>query len=177
MVAPLSLCAKDILLEHTGEYFSDKQVMSLARAGASGDSDMVAKLVSDGVDVNARGTDGMTPVIWALLALNERGFECLLQHGANPNLQLTGETSPMATEIPFPGNSSVSLAAMYDDIGYRLQLTQEWISTEDFDRVKLRAENRGVLHHVTARIDEGVRSVSRNVLDERPCKGEALPSY
>jgi hypothetical protein len=46
MVAPLTLFAKDSLLGHTGDYFSGKQAMMLARAGASGDSETVADLIS-----------------------------------------------------------------------------------------------------------------------------------
>ena len=100
------------------EYFSDGQAAALADAAAKGRTAEVTRLLSEGVDVNVRGKDNMIPVIWALLNQNQEGFECLLQHGANPNLQLSDGTSALAQELPFAGNSATSLAAQHKDIWY-----------------------------------------------------------
>jgi ankyrin repeat protein len=104
---------------NTADYFSDAQAAALAQAAAKGHTDEIARLLSEGVDVNARGKDGMTPLLWALFNQNKEGFECLLQHGANPNLQLSDDqTSELARELPFAGNSAMSFAARYQDIWY-----------------------------------------------------------
>jgi ankyrin repeat protein len=100
------------------EYFSNTEVATLAQAAATGRTGVIAQLLSAGVDLNARGKDNMTPVIWALLNQDKEGFECLLQHGANPNLQLSDGTSALAKELPFAGNSAMSLAAQHQDIWY-----------------------------------------------------------
>jgi ankyrin repeat protein len=100
------------------DYFVDKGVVALSEAAASGRSDVVTKLLAQGVNVNARGKDGMTLVILALLNQDKRGFECLLQHGAEPNLQLSDGESSLAKELPFAGNSAISFAARDKDIWY-----------------------------------------------------------
>ncbi len=104
---------------NTADYFSDAQAAALAQAAAKGHTDEITQLLAEGVDVNARGKDGMTPLIWALFNKSKDGFECLLQHGANPNLQLSDdETSEFPRELPFAGNSAMSFAARYEDIWY-----------------------------------------------------------
>jgi ankyrin repeat protein len=100
------------------DYFSDDRAEALAQAAASGRTEAAAELISHGADVNARGRDGMTPVIWAFLNQNKKGFEFLLQHGGNPNLQLSDGTSTLAKELPFAGNSAMSFAARDEDIWY-----------------------------------------------------------
>jgi|GEM_PF-1291040 len=89
-----------------GDYFLDKKVLALANAAARGRTSDIATLLSDAVDVNARGANGVTPLIWTLVKQNKKGFEFLLQHGANPNLQMVD------------GKSALSYAAMHEDSWY-----------------------------------------------------------
>lgn len=64
--------------------FPDPQVRALAAAAAKGNISQINELVSQGVDVNARGTQNATPVFWAMQ--NLAGFTRLLELGADPNI-------------------------------------------------------------------------------------------
>lgn len=64
--------------------FTDPQVRALASAAGRGNIRKVEQLVKEGVDVNARGTQGATPLSWAMR--NYRGFKKLLELGADPNV-------------------------------------------------------------------------------------------
>lgn len=64
--------------------FPDAQIRALADAAGEGDIEEIDRLVSQGVDVNARGTQNATPIFWAMQ--NLAGFTHLLELGADPNL-------------------------------------------------------------------------------------------
>ena len=74
--------------------------------------------LAKGANINARGADGVTPVIWALLNHSKKGFEFLLQQGANPNLQIANGRSNLVVKMGFGGDSAVSLAARQADPWY-----------------------------------------------------------
>ncbi|SDK26476.1 Ankyrin repeat [Ferrimonas sediminum] len=64
--------------------FPDKQHRALARAAGKGQIKKIDELVSQGVDINSRGTSDATALFWAMK--NEKGFEHLLKIGADPNV-------------------------------------------------------------------------------------------
>ena len=64
--------------------FPDESVRALAKAAAKGRVKTVEELVDSGVDVNASGTKGATPLFWAMS--NYNGFKKLLELGADPNV-------------------------------------------------------------------------------------------
>ena len=66
------------------EYFSDPLVIRLAKAVAEGDAEKIDASVMQGADVNATGKKGYSLLTWAMLNSNPRGFEILLDHGADP---------------------------------------------------------------------------------------------
>jgi ankyrin repeat protein len=66
--------------------FVDEKVVALVEAAVAGEVDKVAQLAASGVDVNAVGNNGATPLLWALNARNHSGVEALLRAGADPNL-------------------------------------------------------------------------------------------
>jgi ankyrin repeat protein len=66
------------------DYFSDPVVVRLADAVAQGDAAEIDALVKQGADVNATGKLGYTLLTWAMFNSNPRGFESLLDHGADP---------------------------------------------------------------------------------------------
>ncbi len=64
--------------------FPDQQVRALARAAGEGNIRKIEQLVQKGVDVNARGAQGATPLFWAMR--DHKGFKRLLELGADPNV-------------------------------------------------------------------------------------------
>jgi ankyrin repeat protein len=64
--------------------FPDENARALARAAAKGNISKIDELVRSGVDVDAKGTQGATPLFWAMA--NHEGFKRLLELGANPNI-------------------------------------------------------------------------------------------
>jgi uncharacterized protein len=68
------------------DYFHDPQVTSLCKAIEANDIAEMERLIATGADVNAIGKDGMTPLLWAFPDQKPERFECLLRHGANPNV-------------------------------------------------------------------------------------------
>jgi uncharacterized protein len=93
------------------EYFSDPDVVALAKAASKGDVKTIDRLVSNGVDVNAKGKDNVTTLFFALNAKNKVGFKRLLELKADPNLQAKSS-----------GESVVSLAAKIEDDSEWLEL-------------------------------------------------------
>ena len=67
------------------DFFTDPGVRAPADAAGRGDVKEIDRLVGSGVDVNAEGKDGVTPLLWAMTARNHDGFLRLLERGADPN--------------------------------------------------------------------------------------------
>ncbi|MBA4077817.1 MAG: hypothetical protein C0508_22505 [Cyanobacteria bacterium PR.023] len=86
------------------ESFSEQKVVSLVKAAVAGDVGQVAMLATRGANVNAIGSNGATPLFWALNARSHNGVEALLHAGADPNL--------LTTKI---GYSPMYFVAMGDD--------------------------------------------------------------
>lgn len=68
------------------DIFTDAKVAKLVAAAAQGKIEVIDKLVAQGVDVNAQGKEGMTPLAYVLRQENLAGVARLLHHGADPNL-------------------------------------------------------------------------------------------
>jgi uncharacterized protein len=84
---------------HATEFFAEPKVAELAEAARDGDVDRVNALVTQGIKPNARGQEGLTPLMYAMSGKTRKGFQRLLELGGDPNLQ---------TER---GESAVSFAA------------------------------------------------------------------
>lgn len=82
--------------------FTDQQVVALINAASRGERDEVDRLLAAGVDINARGKFGMTPLIWVAAAGNDTGVVTLLAAGADRSLGTDrGDTAlHMAAERP-----------------------------------------------------------------------------
>ncbi|HYV37455.1 MAG TPA: ankyrin repeat domain-containing protein [Gemmataceae bacterium] len=66
--------------------FSDPQVLKLVQAAEQGDEKTIDELVKQGVDVNAKGRYGVTPLLRCLWAQNKKGYSKLLGHKADSNI-------------------------------------------------------------------------------------------
>lgn len=64
--------------------FPDASVRALAKAAGDGNIKKVEQLVKEGVSVTSKGTQGATPLFWAMR--NYNGFKRLLELGADPNV-------------------------------------------------------------------------------------------
>ena len=85
------------------DLFADPKVAELAEAAAQGNVERVDALIAEGVDLNARGREGLTPLMYALGGTSTKSFERLLEAGADPNEQTDR------------GESAISIAAREAD--------------------------------------------------------------
>ena len=99
-----------------GEYFTPENQAALADASANGRTDTIKQLLANGAQVNFQGKSGMTALLWAIVHQSKPGFECLLENGADPNLQLNVD-DPKLLPITI-GNSPMSVAAQFKDPWY-----------------------------------------------------------
>lgn len=110
LLGNLSGCSADDANHQVKEYFSDPQVRALVMAADDGDVKKIDQLVASGVDVNSRGKDGITPLIWAIYHQKKAGYQALLKHGADPNLQVQ--------DGRYKGDSAMETAAQLRDSSY-----------------------------------------------------------
>ena len=75
--------------------FPDERVRALANAAGRGRIEQIEQLVAQGIDVNARGTSGATPLYLPIRQGNVTGFKKLLELGADPNVIYEDGTSVM----------------------------------------------------------------------------------
>jgi ankyrin repeat protein len=99
-------CAKGEQLR-ASEFFTSQLQVELLEAAAAGNTARIEELLTAGAKVNEAGTGGMTAALWALLNESKKGLACLLEHGADPNMQLAAD-----------GKSVVSMAAVHEDAWY-----------------------------------------------------------
>ena len=59
----------------------------LHKATQGGNTSIINKLLSLGLDVDSRSSTGVTPLITAALGCKKGAFEMLLQRGADPSLK------------------------------------------------------------------------------------------
>ena len=59
----------------------------LHKATKGGNTSIINKLLSLGLDVDSRGSTGVTPLMTAALGGKKGAFEMLLQRGADPSLK------------------------------------------------------------------------------------------
>lgn len=97
--------------------FLDPDVRKLAKYAGEGNLTKINELVKQGIDVNSRGSQGATPLFWALRNENITGFERLLELGANPN-------------IVFADSSVMHWSARHKDIRF-LQLALKFKGNPD----------------------------------------------
>jgi ankyrin repeat protein len=73
------------------DYFNDPASIELCHAIEADDIDHMEQLIAEGVDVNRVGKGGMTALMWAMPDHRLKRFECLLRHGADPNVSLKSD--------------------------------------------------------------------------------------
>ena len=77
---------KPIMYMTPAELFSNPQLRQLAVAAQKGRVKKIDALIAAGVNVNGKGKYGITPLFSAVQVGNKKGFDALLNHGADPNV-------------------------------------------------------------------------------------------
>jgi ankyrin repeat protein len=93
-----------------GEFFTDADEVALAEAVAAGDSGEVARLVADGVDPDASGTEDLTMVQWAIHVESVDGLAALLEAGADPDLTGWAGKTPLEDTVDVNTSDATSEA-------------------------------------------------------------------
>ncbi|MGL6197166.1 MAG: ankyrin repeat domain-containing protein, partial [Thermoguttaceae bacterium] len=92
------------------DFFDDPKVVALCKAIETKDLEEIDRLVADGADVNAKGKGNMTPLFWAFPENKPEVFLRILEHGADPNVEVTSDFNTKFQVIR-PGDSVLHLAA------------------------------------------------------------------
>lgn len=71
----------------SGSYFDRPEMLSLLKAVEEGDEVALDRAIDDGADVNGVGREAMTPLMWALVKGNVKGFSHLLRRGGDASLK------------------------------------------------------------------------------------------
>jgi len=95
------------------EVFADPQVVKLARAACAGDISKVNSLIAHGASPNAHGTEGMTPLFWALRCGTPEAVEALLKAGANPNQAIGTAETPLYRAATYKDPAYLRLMLKY----------------------------------------------------------------
>lgn len=82
--------------------FDDPRVVALIEAARRGNGKAVAKMAAAGVDLDARGKYGMTPVLWAVVERDPKALRTLLKAGANPDLADGEGHVPLEWAVQYP---------------------------------------------------------------------------
>jgi hypothetical protein len=93
-------------LSGSRRYFSDASAVELAEGikGAKWSPHRLREVIGSGLDLNIRGREGMTPLLYALISSRFNAFDALLEAGADPNAKADN------------GNGVMSAAAIHPDI-------------------------------------------------------------
>ncbi|MBI5773159.1 MAG: ankyrin repeat domain-containing protein [Verrucomicrobia bacterium] len=120
LLVTLGLIGESTAAESTkaSDYFPQKRQAELAVAAEKGQTSKINTLLQAGADVNARGKDGMTVLLWCYLKQNKKGFACLLEHGANPNAQMENGAAGLTESMALAGRSVMSFTAKDRDTWY-----------------------------------------------------------
>lgn len=122
------------------DVFSDSGVAALATAAADGNIKKIDELIAAEVQVNARGKNGVTPLMWALYHLNKQGFEALLTHKADPNLQEDDGESVMQWASQLKDPEYLKLAIQHGGNPNLLNTQSAYDMTPLFSAIQVNAE-------------------------------------
>ncbi len=99
-------------------YFTDPKAIALCHAIEADDLAEMDRLISTGADVNAKGKDGMTLLLWAFPDNKLARLKKLLEHGADPNVITKSDFNTHGGFHPGGGDSVTHLACQTEFPGY-----------------------------------------------------------
>lgn len=144
-------------------FYESESYQELLIASARGDVERIDKLAR-GLDVNKVGNEGMTPLMWALMAYSYEGAEALLRNGANPNYRAEHNgASPMFIAAISPSTRGLNLLLDHGGDPNMVELNTSVLS-EALNASK--QENARLLLSRGADIDLRIPVTTRNALSE-----------
>jgi ankyrin repeat protein len=96
------------------DYFNDPKVISLCRAIEANDLEEMNRLISNGADVNAKGKENMTPLLWSFPDNKLDRFVLLLRRGANPNIIVESDFGTRSGIMPGEAVSHMAAETVFD---------------------------------------------------------------
>jgi ankyrin repeat protein len=131
------------------DYYSQTKELAIAAAAENNDASKIRELKAAGVDVNAHGRGNLTPLYLAATSRSKKAFECLLELGADPNVQFqeTG-ASALAIAAAMADSSFLSQALAHggkpNQVNPTTGLTPIWRSMDEMlpNNVKILAAEK-----------------------------------
>ncbi len=132
VVTILGLCfwkyQEPIIEYFKDDYFTDKKVLELCQAGHDGNIKKIDKLLAEGVNINHKGKDNVTPLYWVLISKRKtkktkEGFKYFLEKGADPTM-VVGKY----------GRTLLGYAAMYKDSDYLKMILEHGVDNVDLEK-------------------------------------------
>lgn len=157
----LSGCASSPITDTNAEkYFQGTRLREVAIAAAHGDIAKIEALKKQGIDIDAQGYEGWTPLLWALGARNKAGYEELLKLGADPN-RLDDDHDAVMTAAPTIEDADFLKLALAYGGNPNLEVPNGWPHTPLMAATILGGlENVKLLVHAGANVNY-VRSADR----------------
>lgn len=155
-------------------YFDEIQVIQLCKAAMAGDLSAIDRLVAEGVDVNTRGKEGMSPLLFSFVAFNKPGLMRLMEHGANPNLQTDNKRSFMSYSARVNDSDYLAMALQHNgdpNLKGRMWYTPLFeAAMENNERVEERLEL--LLEH-----GADINAISKGILDNAAMAAAGINQY
>lgn len=104
------------------DYFDDAAMIEMCRAIEANDLQQMDQLIASGIDVNAKGKDNMTLLLWAFPDGKVERFRKLLEAGADPNVVIQSDFGALHA---IDKGDSVTLAAARYSMPDHFQLVMQ----------------------------------------------------
>lgn len=85
--------------KYAHDVFEDKNIVILANAACDSDLEKMQTILDTGININHKGLDDATPLMWALLCENYEGFKFLLENGADPNQRMAKQKNALTEAV------------------------------------------------------------------------------
>lgn len=155
-------------------YFNEPQVVSLCKAAMAGNIAAIDQLVNEGVNVNASGKGGMTPLLYSFVGFNKPGLQRLMEHGADPNQQRDHKSSFMSYAAQTIDSDYLEMALAH---GGDPNLKGRMFYTPLFEAAM--ENNAGVERRLKLLLDHGadINAISKGILDNAAMAAARINQY
>ena len=124
-------CAIHPSLKSADHHFTTPETVAAARAIRAGNARGLERMIAGGLDVNARGREGMDLLKWSMGRFCLECFETLLEHGADIERPPAGEYTGKIGQLWLM--PVMELAAIFNDPAYLASLLRHGGDPNAFD--------------------------------------------